>query len=141
MGDEFYSEEMTEPELLELEDGRGGDSGVSRREFVGLLGAGLLLTVTSGAAVAQRRGGGRFGGGPVNVIARIHLGNDGTITVLTGKVELGQGARAELTQATAEELRVAPDKIRMIMAVTSMVPNDGVTAGSQTTPRVVPSVP
>ena len=30
---------------------------------------------------------------------------DGTITVLTGKIEMGQGARAELTQAAAEEMR------------------------------------
>ena len=38
--------------------------------------------------------------------ARLHIGKDGTITVLTGKVEMGQGSRAELTQAAAEELRV-----------------------------------
>ena len=59
---------------------------------------------------------------------------------MTGKVELGQGARAELTQAAAEELRVAPEQVRLIMADTGLVANEGVTAGSGTTPRTVPSV-
>ena len=53
---------------------------------------------------------------------------------------MGQGARAELTQAAAEELRVAPAQVRLIMADTSLVPDDGSTAGSGTTPRTVPAV-
>ena len=59
---------------------------------------------------------------------------------MTGKVEGGQGARAELTQAAAEELRVSADAIQLIMADTSLVPNDGTTAGSQSTPSSVPAV-
>ena len=45
-------------------------------------------------------GGGEFrggGGGARNIAARILLGKDGTITVMAGKVEGGQGARAELS--------------------------------------------
>jgi isoquinoline 1-oxidoreductase len=45
-----------------------------------------------------------------------------------------------LTQAAAEELRVAPEQVRLIMADTGLVANEGVTAGSGTTPRTVPSV-
>jgi isoquinoline 1-oxidoreductase len=70
----------------------------------------------------------------------VHIGRDGTITVLTGKVEMGQGARAELTQAAAEELHVPPEQIRMVMADTGLVPDDGITAGSRTTPSTVPAV-
>jgi isoquinoline 1-oxidoreductase len=112
--------------------------GLSRRGFVQVLGAGLLLAVTA-PAIGQRTGE-RGGAANRSVAARLHLGADGLITVLTGKVELGQGARAELTQAAAEELRVRPDQVRLIMADTDLVPDDGLTAGSRTTPSTVPAV-
>ncbi len=121
------------------------DFGLKRREFVQLLGAGLLISVCEFPAVAQqpnRRGGrgGRGGGRPIAVAARLHIGKDGTITVLTGKVECGQGARAELTQAAAEELRVPVQQISLVMADTDTVPNDGTTAGSRSTPSSVPAI-
>jgi CO/xanthine dehydrogenase Mo-binding subunit len=81
-----------------------------------------------------------LGSGARNIVARIHLGNDGIITVLAGKVEAGQGARAELVQAAAEELGMPVARVQMILADTSMVPDDGMTAGSGTTPRTVPAV-
>jgi len=115
------------------------DFGLSRRGFVHVLGAGLLIAASGWSAVAQQRGGGR-GGGPRTIAARIHLAKDGTITVLAGKVEGGQGARAELTQAAAEELRVAASRIQLILADTGQVPDDGMTAGSGSTPRTVPAV-
>ncbi len=112
-------------ELLERVD---YDFGLNRRAFVQILGAGLLIAA-SASTLAQRRGG--FGGGGARTIAaRIHLGKDGSITVLTGKVEAGQGARAELTQAAAEELRVPAERVQLIMADTSLVPDDGITAGA-----------
>ncbi len=118
------------------------DFGLKRRGFMQLLGAGLLIAASTAPALAQpagRRGG--FGGsGARSVSARIHLGKDGSITVLTGKVEAGQGARAELTQAAAEELRVPVTSIQLIMADTSLVPDDGITAGSGSSPRTVPAV-
>ena len=133
--------EPIDHEGLELDEGLGDTDGVSRRTFVQLLGAGLLLTVTDRAAFGQRGRPSGFGeGGPATIAVRLHLGHDGTITVLTGKVELGQGARTELTQAAAEELRVGEDQIHLIMADTALVPSDGITAGSQTTPRTVPAV-
>src|SRR4051812_35523198 len=133
--------EIAEPNYDELVDRVGYDFGLKRRSFVQLLGAGLLIAA-SAPALAQRRGGGRgFGGsGAKNIESRIHLGTDGSITVLVGKVEAGQGARAELTQAAAEELRVAPDRIHLVMADTAVVPDDGITAGSGTSPRTVPAV-
>lgn len=112
--------------------------GLRRRAFVQVLGAGLLIAV-SAPALAQRRGGGGSGGAR-NIAARIHLGKDGTIVVMTGKVEGGQGARTELSQAAAEELRVPLGRIQLVMADTSLVPDDGITAGSGSTPRTVPVV-
>jgi len=117
----------------------GYDFGLKRRAFVQLLGAGLLLAVSATPALAQRRGG-RGGASVKNLAARVHIGKDGTITVMAGKVEAGQGARAELSEAAAEELRVPVSGIQLVLADTSLVPDDGMTAGSGSTPRTVPSV-
>src|SRR5262249_27996892 len=129
--------------------------GVTRREVLAVLGAGVVIAVAE-PLVAQdeetpargpgrggrggRGGGGGFGGGPTTFAARLHIGKDGKITVFTGKVEGGQGARAELSQAAAEELRVPLDRIDLVMADTALVPNDGGTFGSQSTPRSVPAI-
>lgn len=123
----------------ECPDQLNSEGGLSRRRFVQVLGAGLLITVGGGPVLAQRRRG-RGSRGARTVAARIHIGKDGTITVLTGKVEMGQGSRAELTQAAAEELRVPVSRIEMVMGDTGLVPDDGITAGSRTTPSTVPAV-
>lgn len=116
------------------------DFGFSRRSFVQLLSTGLLIVANASPALAQRRESGRGPRRAVNLGARIHLAKDGSITVLTGKVEGGQGARTELTLAAAEELRVAPGSIQLVMADTALVPDDGITAGSRSTPSTVPAV-
>ena len=118
------------------------DFGLSRRSFVKVLGAGLLIAAVV-PAMAQEEGGrrGGFGGGGARTVAaRIHLGKDGSITVLTGKVEGGQGARTELSQAAAEELGMPVKALQMLMADTASVPDDGGTFGSMSTPRTVPAV-
>ncbi len=115
------------------------DFGLSRRGFMQWLGAGLLISASAAPALAQRAGS-RGGARALTVAARVHLGRDGAITVLTGKVEGGQGARTELTQAAAEELRVSPERLQLVMADTSLVPDDGITAGSRSTPSTVPAV-
>lgn len=104
-----------------------------------MLGAGLLVAINAGPALAQRRRG-RRGGQPIKISARLHFGKDRSITLLTGKVEAGQGARAELTEAAAEELRVPVGRVQLIMGDTSLTPNDGATAGSASTPRSVPAI-
>jgi isoquinoline 1-oxidoreductase len=123
---------------------------LDRRGFVQLLGGGVLVTAIGTPVLAQfgggggrRRGRGRggfFGGGPVALSARFHFADDGLITVFSGKVDAGQGARCELAQAAAEELRVPIEKIRMVLGDTAACPNDGTTAGSGTTPRTVPAI-
>lgn len=61
----------------------------------------------------------------------IRVNADGTVTVLTGKVELGQGVKTALTQIAAEELQVDPDRIELVTADTDLTPDEGYTAGSQ----------
>ena len=129
-----------QPQDEEATQAVGYDFGLKRRAFVQLLGAGLLVVVSVAPALGQRRGGRGGGGGARKIAARVHFGKDGTITVMTGKVEAGQGARAELSEAAAEELRVPVSRIQLVMADTSLVPDDGITAGSASTPRTVPAV-
>src|ERR1051326_7933967 len=119
------------------------DFGLKRRSFMQLLGAGLLIAASAPTLAQQRsgrRGGGFGGSGPKTIGARVHLGKDGSITLLLGQVEAGQGARAELTQAAAEELRVPASAVQLIMADTGAVPDDGITAGSGSTPRTMPAI-
>jgi isoquinoline 1-oxidoreductase len=117
---------------------------IDRRSFVQMLGAGVLVTAIGTRGLGQRgrgrRGGGFRGGPPPALSARIHFAEDGTITVLSGKVDGGQGSRGELAQAAAEELRMPLERIQVVLADTSIVPNDGSSAGSRTTPATVPSV-
>jgi CO/xanthine dehydrogenase Mo-binding subunit len=131
MIEDALTEEMTESET-------DGQLKLSRRAFVQMLGTGLLITVTEGVSSGQRFRG--RGGRSISVAARVHINEDGTISVMAGKVEEGQGPRAQLSQAAAEELRVPVERIRLIMADSDLVPDDGRTAGSRTTPSTVPAV-
>ncbi len=137
MIEETFAKEMLELQGSESVEEPSSEIQLSRRTFVQMLGTGLLITVTQGVSLGQRRS---RSGRSITVAARVHLNLDGTITVMTGKVEEGQGPRAQLTQAAAEELRVAADQIRLVMADTALVPDDGRTAGSRTTPSTVPAV-
>ena len=62
--------------------------------------------------------------------AWVRINDDGTVTVFTGKVELGQGIKTAVMQIAAEELDVSPGRIRVRTADTGESPNEGVTAGS-----------
>ena len=129
--------ETIETERAGMSAEAGCEIELSRRRLLQLLGAGLLITVTDRVSVGQR---GSRDGQSMPVAARLHLNTDGTFTVMTGKVEEGQGARAQLTQAAAEELQVSADRVHLVMADTALVPDDGITAGSRTTPYTVPAV-
>ena len=127
-------EELQEVELLELREPLPYQFSVNRRQFLEIAGSGLLIFALAPAADAQRESGGG------TLEARLHLGEDGRITILTGKIEEGQGPRTELAMAAAEELRAPLAQIAMMMADTDVTPNDGTTAGSRSTPSTVPLV-
>src|SRR3954469_7093972 len=61
---------------------------------------------------------------------RVHFEADGSVTIATGKVELGQGITTALMQIAAEELGVSLDKIKILPASTAYSPDEGVTSGS-----------
>src|SRR6267143_3952196 len=59
---------------------------------------------------------------------RVH--RDGTVSIYSGKVEIGQGILTALAQIAAEELGIALERIRMVPADTAASPDEGVTSGS-----------
>jgi nicotinate dehydrogenase subunit B len=61
----------------------------------------------------------------------LRINPDGTVTVFTGKVELGQGILTALEQIAADELDVAPRRITMVSGDTAQTPDEGFTSGSQ----------
>lgn len=124
--------EFCEPERYELSEPPAYLFRVTRREFLGAAGAGILILAWPSSAPGQS--------GTTSLEARLHVGENGVITILNGKIEEGQGPRTELAMAAAEELRTSVDRIRMVMADTDLTPNDGTTAGSRTTPSTVPAV-
>jgi len=63
--------------------------------------------------------------------AWIAIDRSGTVTVRTGKVEIGQGIKTALAAIAAEELDVDVGRIRVETAHTGRTPNEFITAGSR----------
>jgi CO/xanthine dehydrogenase Mo-binding subunit len=55
---------------------------------------------------------------------------DGSVTLFSGKVDLGTGLRIAVRQMAAEELGLPVDRIAMIEGDTALTPDQGPTAGS-----------
>ena len=62
--------------------------------------------------------------------AWLRIDPNGTVTILTGKIELGQGIGTALAQIAADELDVDLKRIEVIYGDTELTPNEGQTAGS-----------
>ncbi len=127
---------MTEQERYELSEAPRYRFEIERREFLG----GVAFLLVAAPALAQESG--RRGGGnaPREIAAWIQVADNGDVTVFTGKVDFGQNNRTSLTQAVAEELRVPPAKIRLVMGDTERCPFDAGTFGSQSTPQMAPQL-
>ena len=72
--------------------------------------------------------------------AWLRINADGTVTLMIGKVELGQGILTAVTQICADELDVNIERINIISGDTAIVPDEGTTAGSQSMPGCAPAV-
>jgi len=106
----------------------------SRREFLqagGALVVGFSLPAT---AFAQRQPGADAAIGKsldTNAVdGFISINSDGTVTIFSGKVDLGQGLRIAIPQMAAEELGIGVERIVMIEGDTALTPDQGPTAGS-----------
>ena len=121
-----------DPERYELFDALF-NAEQTRRDFFRIAGAGVIIALLMETEAAAQP---KFGTGPREISAWIHIGEDNTITVYTGKVEIGQNIRTSLTQVVADELRAPVKLIRVVMADTAAVPFDMGTFGSRTTPTM-----
>lgn len=141
MNDDLVRDPEFEFERYELREEPVYRFDLDRREFFKTLGCGIAVFVLVEAAAAQESGRrGRRGQRPVTLGAWLHVGEDGVVTVFTGKAEVGQNTRTALTQAVAEELPVPVAQIRMVMSDTDRVPYDAGTFGSRSTPDMNPQL-
>lgn len=65
--------------------------------------------------------------------ALVRLISDGSVLVMTGSSELGQGSQTVLGQIAAEELGVAMDRVRVLQSDTATSPFERTTGASRTT--------
>jgi nicotinate dehydrogenase subunit B len=132
----------TEPERYEFRAPAVHHFDLQRRDFFKFLGAGVLVVCALKDLPAQESGARGPGGPgffeplPKEISAWLHIGENGAVTVYTGKVEIGQNIRTSLSQAVAEELRYPLGKIQMTMGDTQLTPFDMGTFGSRTTPTM-----
>jgi nicotinate dehydrogenase subunit B len=127
---------MTRPDdpiELEVPDGWGFVTTVDRREFLKLTSTGLLVMLAIEPLFARqepaRLPSGRQGY-PTDLNAYVHIGADGKVTCLVGKVELGQGVMTSLPQLVAEELDVPLTSVDIVLGDTDLCPWDMGTFGS-----------
>lgn len=139
MENQDYISHPFEPAKDELPPEPGYHFAVDRRKFLKLTGGGLVVAfvVQDMFSFAGETLSPQSSPVPVSGVgAWIHIGEDGKVTVYTGKVEVGQNIRTSLSQIVAEELMVALSSVTMIMGDTDLVPYDAGTFGSRTTPQM-----
>jgi len=106
----------------------------SRREFLQAGGALVVGFSLPAIAFAQRQPGADAAIGKsldTNAVdGFISINSDGTVTIFSGKVDLGQGLRIAIPQMAAEELGIGVERIVMIEGDTALTPDQGPTAGS-----------
>jgi CO/xanthine dehydrogenase Mo-binding subunit len=61
----------------------------------------------------------------------VRFNPDRTVTVFSGKVELGQGIETAIAQIAADELDVTLERLSLVAGDTTRSPDEGYTAGSQ----------
>lgn len=96
-----------------------------KRDQKGLRGVGLANMVHTGS-------GGRFYGYNASE-AFIKISEDGTVTLITPALDMGQGAHTTMAQIVAEELGVRLDDINVISNDTDLTPYDLGSWGSRAT--------
>lgn len=106
---------------------------LNRREFLKLLGGGIIVLFSAGDSLfleAQRRPDQQL---PEDFNAFLRIGEDGRVSCFTGKIEMGQGVVTSLAMMLADELEVPLDAVDMVMGDTDLCPWDMGTWGSMTT--------
>ena len=116
-------------------DKAGAASSLSRREFLKVVGGGIVIFVSYGEELAFQepaRSQAARPGLPTDFNAFLRIGEDGRVTCYTGKIEQGQGVITALPQMLAEELEVPLSSVDIVLGDTDLCPWDAGTFGSQT---------
>ncbi len=111
---------------------------ISRRDLLkstGVLIVGFSFFGTAARSLAQGEGLSVDGMDPTVLDSWMAISKDGTVTVFTGKVELGTGVVTALAQIVAEELDVSFSKVYMDSGDTDKAVDQGVTAAARTIER------
>lgn len=104
---------------------------MDRRDFMKKIGTGLVVAFSVGNSplkaglLAQDEEPG--------VNAYLRIGEDGRVTLFTGKIEMGQGPITSLPMELADELDVKLDDVDILMGDTDLCPWDEGTYGSLST--------
>jgi len=105
---------------------------LDRRDFLKLVGGGIVVLFTFDVAdlFGQEPRGRAY---PTDFNAYLKIGEDGRVTIYSGKIEMGQGIITSLAQMAADELGVSLESITMVMGDTDLCPWDMGTFGSMST--------
>jgi isoquinoline 1-oxidoreductase len=107
----------------------------NRRDFLKRVGGGIVIFMAiQDALLAQEGAPVRRGQrAPSDFNAFLRIGEDGKVTVLSSKIEMGQGIITSLPQMVAEELDVPLASVTISMGDTDEAPWDAGTWGSMST--------
>lgn len=125
---------MTRPtDEMIVPEGWGFVETIDRRDFMRLTGAGLLVAIAfapKGALAKPVWNPAGLQRPTPDFNAFVHIGADGRVTLMVGKIEMGQGASTSLPQLAAEELNVPLSMVDIVMGDTDLCPFDMGTFGS-----------
>ena len=81
-----------------------GSPGLSRRSFFKLIGGGIVMVVGPEPGMSLAQDASRIY--PADFNAYLVIGENGRVTVFSGKIEMGQGVWTSQAQMVAEELGI-----------------------------------
>lgn len=111
---------------------------IPRRSFLvglGLSAGTLVLGLPHGACGDAGPRAIQLPGGGLTASAFVHVAGDGTVTIISHRVELGQGIRSTLPALIADELGAALDRIRIVQADGDAIYGNQDTDGSASVSR------
>ena len=113
-------------------------TGLDRRTFPERVGGGIAVLVTSGPGLLHAQAAAHLY--PEDFNAYLVIGQNGRVTVFSGKIEMGQGVMTSQAQMVAEELGVSIAAIDMVLGDTDRCPWDMGTFGSLSTRMFGPAL-
>lgn len=117
-----------EKDQPEVPEGWGFVQTMDRRDFLKLTSSGLLVLCSIDPLLGQAAPATQRPASDINSF--LHIGADGRVTCLVGKIEMGQGVMTSLPQLAAEELGVSLSSVDIVMGDTDLCPTDRGTFGS-----------